>query len=40
VAAFSRHWRQAQQEAGPMAGKQAYVPLQFAPGEAFQFDWS
>lgn len=40
VAAFSRHWRQAQQEAGRTAGKQAYVPLQFAPGEAFQFDWS
>jgi hypothetical protein len=40
VAAFSRQWRQAQQEAGSTAGKQPYVPLHFAPGEAFQFDWS
>jgi transposase len=40
VAAFARQWRQEQQEAARTAGKQAYVPLQFAPGEAFQFDWS
>jgi transposase len=40
VAAFARQWRQGQQEARHLAGKQAYVPLQFAPGEAFQFDWS
>ena len=40
VAAFARQWRQGQQEARHFAGKQAYVPLQFAPGEAFQFDWS
>jgi len=40
VAAFARQWRQRQQEARLLAGKQAYVPLQFAPGEAFQFDWS
>ena len=40
VAAFSRQWRQEQQEAARTAGKQAYVPQQFAPGEAFQFDWS
>ncbi len=40
VAAFARQWRQAQQEARLQAAKQAYVPLQFAPGEAFQFDWS
>lgn len=40
VAAFARQWRQTQQEARLLAGKQAYVPLQFAPGEAFQFDWS
>jgi len=39
VAAFARQWRQDQQEARLLAGK-AYVPLQFAPGEAFQFDWS
>jgi len=40
IAAFSRSWRQAQQEVTQRAGKQAFVPLQFAPGEAFQFDWS
>jgi transposase len=40
VAAFSRQWRQEQQDAKLQAGKRAYVPLQFAPGEAFQFDWS
>ena len=40
VAAFARQWRQAQQEARLLAVKQAFVPLQFAPGEAFQFDWS
>jgi len=32
--------KQAQQDAKHTAGKHAYVPLQFAPGEAFQFDWS
>lgn len=37
VAAFARHWRQAQLGT---VGKQVFVPLQFAPGEAFQFDWS
>jgi transposase len=40
VAAFARHWRQAQQEAKRMAAKNTFVPLAFAPGEAFQFDWS
>jgi len=40
VAAFARQWRQAQQDAKLQATKHAYVPLQFAPGEAFQFDWS
>ncbi len=40
VAAFARQWRQAQQEAKHLASRQAYVPLLFAPGEAFQFDWS
>ena len=34
VAAFARHWRQEQS-----VSKQVYVPLLFAPGEAFQFDW-
>ena len=40
VAAFVRQWRQTQQDAKLQATKHAYVPLQFAPGEAFQFDWS
>ena len=40
VAAFARQWRQAQQDAKLQATKHAFVPLQFAPGEAFQFDWS
>jgi len=37
VAAFIRRWRQ---EGGAAPRRQAYVPLRFAPGEAFQFDWS
>lgn len=40
VAAFARQWRQEQHEAQRTAAKQVYVPLQFSPGEAFQFDWS
>ena len=40
VAALARQWRQAQQDAKLQAARHAYVPLQFAPGEAFQFDWS
>ena len=40
VAAFARHWRQEQQEAKKTAAKNTFVPLSFAPGEAFQFDWS
>jgi transposase len=40
VAAFARQWRQTQQDARLQAARHAYVPLQFAPGEAFQFDWS
>ena len=37
VAAFIHRWRQ---EGGAAPRRQAYVPLRFAPGEAFQFDWS
>ena len=40
VAAFARHWRQAQQEAARTSGRGTFIPLTFAPGEAFQFDWS
>lgn len=40
IAAFARHWREGQQEALRTANKNTFVPLCFAPGEAFQFDWS
>jgi transposase len=40
VCAFARHWRRAQQEAARTAGRGVFVPLVFAPGDAFQFDWS
>jgi len=40
VAAFARDWRSRQQEAKLSATKGTFVPLVFAPGEAFQFDWS
>jgi len=40
VAAFARQWRIEQQDAQNTSAKHTYVPLQFAPGEAFQFDWS
>lgn len=40
VAAFARAWRQARQEAAQSAGRDTFVPLIFASGEAFQFDWS
>jgi len=40
VAAFARQWREGQQEAKRTASNNTFVPLTFAPGEAFQFDWS
>jgi transposase len=40
VAAYARQWRQAQQTAERTAARGTFVPLSFAPGEAFQFDWS
>ena len=40
VAAFARQWREGQTEWVNSARKRTYVPLAFAPGEAFQFDWS
>ena len=40
VAAFARLWQARQQESRNAAGGRAFVPLQFSPGEAFQFDWS
>jgi hypothetical protein len=39
VAAFARARRTHQHEA-VKASRGAFVPLVFAPGEAFQFDWS
>lgn len=37
VAAFIRRWKEA---GGAQPTRAAFVPLRFAPGEAFQFDWS
>jgi transposase len=40
VAAFAREWRRNQpiEQGGTQRG--VFIPLRFAPGEAFQFDWS
>jgi len=40
VAAFARAWREDRHRAEQTTGRGTYVPLVFAPGEAFQFDWS
>ncbi|MFG6555061.1 IS21 family transposase [Sulfitobacter sp. 1A16808] len=40
VAAFARAWREDRHQAEQTTGRGTYVPLVFAPGEAFQFDWS
>ena len=40
VAVFARDWRRRQREVARIAGGGTFVPLVFAPGEAFQFDWS
>ncbi len=40
VAAFSRQWKVGQMERVESASKSTSIPLTFAPGEAFQFDWS
>ena len=37
VTEFVRYWRE---DAGQTVSKTAYIPLKFALGEAFQFDWS
>lgn len=39
VAAFARQWRQSCKDK-ERASHGAFIPLTFAPGEAFQFDWS
>jgi transposase len=40
VAAFGRIWQNVQRELTQSAAKGTFVPLIFAAGEAFQFDWS
>jgi len=40
VAAFARAWRDDYRQAQQLSGRGTFVPLSFAPGEAFQFDWS
>src|SRR5271168_5299457 len=40
VAAFARMWTAERQRASQISGRGTFVPLVFAPGEAFQFDWS
>ena len=40
VAAFVRAWKADRQRDEQTSGRGTFVPLVFAPGEAFQFDWS
>jgi transposase len=40
VAAFARAWKAQRQYEQRTSGRGTFVPLVFAPGEAFQFDWS
>lgn len=40
VAAFAKVWREECQRLQQTSGRGTFVPLTFAPGEAFQFDWS
>ncbi len=40
VAAYAKQWRLNQQQLAGTLGRGAFIPLTFAPGEAFQFDWS
>lgn len=40
VAAFVRGWKAERQRDHQTSGRGTFVPLAFAPGEAFQFDWS
>src|SRR5690606_10929110 len=40
VAAFAREWRAGRHRELQTTGRGTFVPLVFAPGEAFQFDWS
>ena len=40
VAAFVRRWKIERQHEQQTSGRGTFVPLVFAAGEAFQFDWS
>jgi hypothetical protein len=40
VVAFVRAWKAERQREEQTSGRGTFVPLAFAPGEAFQFDWS
>ena len=40
VAAFARTWKAERQREQQTTGRGTFVPLHFAPGDAFQFDWS
>jgi transposase len=40
VAAFVRAWKAERLRETQSSGRGTFVPLAFAPGEAFQFDWS
>ena len=40
VAVFVRAWKADRQRDAQTSGRGTFVPLVFAPGEAFQFDWS
>jgi len=40
VAAFAREWRRNQPVENGGSQRGVFIPLRFAPGEAFQFDWS
>ena len=40
VAAFARAWQDEYRIQQQTSGRGTFVPLSFAPGEAFQFDWS
>ncbi len=40
VAAFVKRWKAERQRDEQTSGRGTFVPLVFAPGEAFQFDWS
>jgi transposase len=40
VAAFAQAWKEECRRLQQTSGRGTFVPLAFAPGEAFQFDWS